>query len=575
MAIKFLQKFIKGMSKAFEEKPQIEPDDFELEHFLFYHGLAGTTPLNQRKFKDVKADINLAFNNQSSVQLAAALKIPPLWWEEKLRVIFQEHSPEATVALICPDLLMHEDWHVRANSSNMLAFIKATQQIDALIESINDTAINTKTAFCHQIVALAKLAQGLSKDDTAKAEATLFKYLKSSDSWMRVDSTSAACQYGREKSATLKPLLESLCEPHLLSDYCAVVASRTIKPLSLLENNSDEISVAAGASMVSGLLQAAKGTFGNDCIKEVELNRCLDSMINIASAQDFENKSYWATLLVSLCDLSHYLNLDSNINFADKKIVSKIQKKISDSTKPHEQRNSIILAGDIKQSESVDQLVKYLQKDFVFLNETIEALGKIGDNRASEPLLKLASKLVDLEERTSKGISTQPLLQDHQPEIKTYWRILQNLENLSNQKVLDFLVKQSADVAPDKRLAALNSMVTVKYALPNAAMAPVAERLGMLLTDPSLEVRTQAVAGIGTLCIKGEIPRLAQLTSAKEVSFARQVFQTLSELAQAGHKVEVETALRQKLKSVMDPHLSRKLNTLIDSLGKKAESNRK
>lgn len=225
-----------------------------------------------------------------------------------------------------------------------------------------------------------------------------------------------------------------------------------------------------------------------------------------------------------------------------------------------------ILAGDLKDTESVEQLLKFLQKDFVFLDETIDALGRIGDNRASEPLLKLASQLVDLDERTSKGISPQPLLQDHQPEIKTYWRILQNLENLSNQTALDFLVKQSADVAPDKRLAALNSMVAVKYALPDASMAKVAERLGVLLTDPSLEVRTKAVAGIGTLGIKDEISRLAQLTSAKEVSFARQVFQTLSELAQAGHKVEVEAALRQKLKSVMDPHLSRKLNTLIDSL---------
>ncbi len=568
MAIKFLQKFIKGMSKAFEEKPQIEPDDFELEHFLFYHGLAGTTPVNQRKFKDVKADVNLAFNNQSSIQLAAALKIPPLWWEEKLRVIFQEHSPESTVALICPDLLMHDDWQVRANSSNMLAFIKATDQIDALIESIDDTAINTKTAFCHQIVALAKLAQGLPKEQSANVEQTLFKYLQSPDSWMRVDSTSAVCQYGheQEKAASLKPLLESLCEPHLLSDYCAVVASRTIKPLFLLENNSDEISIAACASMISGLLQAAKGTFGSDCIKEVELNKCLDSMVKIASASDFENKSYWATLLVSLRNLSHYLNQDSKVNFADKKIQSTVAHKLADSSKPHEQRNSIILAGDLKDTESVEQLLKFLQKDFVFLDETIDALGRIGDNRASEPLLKLASQLVDLDERTSKGISPQPLLQDHQPEIKTYWRILQNLENLSNQTALDFLVKQSADVAPDKRLAALNSMVAVKYALPDASMAKVAERLGVLLTDPSLEVRTKAVAGIGTLGIKDEISRLAQLTSAKEVSFARQVFQTLSELAQAGHKVEVEAALRQKLKSVMDPHLSRKLNTLIDSL---------
>jgi len=563
MAIKFLQKFIKGMSKAFEEKPQIEPDDFELEHFLFYHGLAGTTPLNQRKFKDVKADINLAFNNQSSFQLAAALKIPPLWWEEKLRVVFQEQSKETAISMICPDLLMHDDWQVRANSSNMLAFIKATDQIEALIESIDDTALNTKTAFCHQIVALAKLAQGKQSE---KVEETISKYLSSPDSWMQVDTTNAACQYAQDNAIELKSLLNSLCEPHLLEDYCAVVASRTLKPHILLEKESDEVTVAAGASMILGLLLAAKGTFGSECLKDIELDKCLDEMVKLASAKDFENKSYWATLLRALRQLSQYLNADSKIDFESKTLQSKVSQKIADGSNTYEQRNAIVLAGDLKLTDSVDQLLKHLQKDFVFRDETIDALGKIGDNKAAEPLLKLASELVDLDDRTSKGISAQPLLQDQLPEIKTYWRILQNLENLPNKNVLDFLVKQSADVAPDKRLAALNSMVAVKFRMPKAQMEPVSGRLGVLLTDPSLEVRTQAVAGVGTLAIKDEIQRLAQFTSAKEVSFARQVFQTLSELAEAGHKAEVEQALRQKLKSVMDPHLSRKLTALIDSL---------
>lgn len=563
MAIKFLQKFIKGMSKAFEEKPQIEADDFELEHFLFYHGLAGTTPLNQRKFKDVKADINLAFNNQSSVQLAVALKIPPLWWEEKLRVIFQEQSPETTVSLIYPDLLMHENWQVRANSSNMLAFIKATEQIDSLIESIDDTASNTKAAFVHQIVALAKLAQGSQSEPV---EQTLFKYLNSADPWFRVDATSAACHYGQENASSLEPLLESLCQPHLLSDYCAVVASRTIRPLSLLENISNDTSAAAGASMISGLLQAARGTFGNDCLKDLELGKCLDSMTQIASKPDFKSKPYYATMLIAIRHLSHYLNADCKIDFADSQLRSEIIRKIADSSNKHEQCNAIILAGEMKIKEAVDGLLSLLQKDFEFLDETIDALGKIGDARAAKPLLALAAQLVDLEDRKNKGISAQPLLQDHQNEIKSYWRILQNLENLPSKEVLDFLVKQSADVAPDKRLAALNSMIAVKSELKDSPIAPVSQRLGIMLTDPSLEVRTKVVAGIGKLKVKDEIPRLVQLTSSKEVSFARQVFETLSELSRDGNKVEVETALRQKQKSVMDPHLSRKLSELIDSL---------
>lgn len=568
MSLKFLQKFIRGMSHALEEKPVIEPDDFELEHFLFYHGLAGTSPQNQRKFKDVKADVRLACNSQSSYQLAATLKLPPLWWEEKLKTIFQELPCDETVSLLSPELLLHENWQVRANAANILACLKAEGQIENLIESLHNTADNTKTAFCHQASALARLGQSASAEQKARVEETLFNYLNHNDSWIKVDATNAVCLFEPENAHKLEPLLKSLAQPHLLQDYCSVIAAKTIKPEDLLAEKSD-LSIAAGASIILGLLEAATGTFGPDCTKELDGKKCLDQMLKIAKEPSFHSKSYYATLLLAILRLESYLGskeASGGTLLEDKNLTELLETrlKLSCDFPAHEKRNAIILCGEAK--KGLNALLEGLKPDYVFVDETIDSLAKLADNQAAEPLLSLVNKLVNLEERTNKTVSAQPLLEDHTPAVKTYWRILQCLGSIPTPAVLEFLVRATNDHAPDKRLAALNSMVKVKSALPEAEIAPVSRRLGVLITDQSLEIRTASVKGVGILTIKEEIPRLAQMTSAKEVSLSRQIFQTLSELAASGHKDEVESALRQKLKSVMDPHLSKKLNDLIVSL---------
>lgn len=568
MSLKFLQKFIRGMSHALEEKPVIEPDDFELEHFLFYHGLAGTSPQNQRKFKDVKADVKLACNNQSSFQLAAALKLPPLWWEEKLKTIFQEMPFDDTVSILSPELLLHENWQVRANAANILASLNAEGQIDNLIESLHNTADNTRTAFCHQASALAKLGQSDSTGQKAKVQEVLCQFLNHQDAWIRVDATNAVCLLDGQIVTKNEALLKSLAQPHLLQDYCSVIASKTIKPASLLEEKSD-ISVAAGASVILGLIEAASGTFGPECTKELEGKKCLDSMLQIAQESSFHSKSYCATVLLAILKLKAYLGsreASDGAPLENENIPELLKTRLKNDYPVYEKRNAVILCGELKTKECLNALLDDLKPGFVFVDETIHSLGEMADTQAAEPLLSLANKLVNLEERTAKSVSAQPLLEDHKSEIKTYWRILQSLGRIPTAAVLDFLVRATSDHAPDKRLAALNSMVNVKLALPKSEIASVSKRLGILITDPSLEIRTAAVRGVGKLVIKEEIPRLAQMTSAKEVSLSRQIFQTLSELSAAGHKAEVETALRQKLKSVMDPHLNKKLNDLIVSL---------
>src|ERR1700733_9490666 len=113
----------------FTEKSTVQVEDLELEHLLLYHGLVGSSPENQRAYKDVRADILAALRNQSALQLGMALKLPPLYWEDKLKRIFSEvpaNERDAAVATLLPqtsesdwpniaDPLGHTDWRTRAN----------------------------------------------------------------------------------------------------------------------------------------------------------------------------------------------------------------------------------------------------------------------------------------------------------------------------------------------------------------------------------------------------------------------------------------------------------------------------
>src|ERR1700733_10795989 len=102
-----LAKWLRKASSLFTEKPETQTDDFGLEHILLYHGLAGSSPENQRQFKDVRADILAAISRKNSQNLCTNIKIAPLWWEDKLQRIFPEaknSAAQATTAVLLPDV---------------------------------------------------------------------------------------------------------------------------------------------------------------------------------------------------------------------------------------------------------------------------------------------------------------------------------------------------------------------------------------------------------------------------------------------------------------------------------------
>jgi hypothetical protein len=78
--VRNLRKLAFGM----KEQPTAAVEDFALEHFMLYHGLVGSSPENSRSFKDLRADLRDAVKHQSAVEMSIALKVPPLWWDDKL-----------------------------------------------------------------------------------------------------------------------------------------------------------------------------------------------------------------------------------------------------------------------------------------------------------------------------------------------------------------------------------------------------------------------------------------------------------------------------------------------------------
>src|SRR5271170_3172277 len=201
MAVSLLTRLVKGGRLLFSrlrEKPEVKVDEYNLEHMLLYHGLVGTSPENQRNFRDVRADIRAAINQRSSLQLGIALKLPPLWWEDKLNSIvaeLPENSQAVTLDLLIPDdsdhalnpesnPIKHPDWRVRANAALIVSCLHADRAAIILGGMLSDSTLTGKSAACHVAYALGKLR-------SHAARLALSEHRQAEDPWLRVDIAGA------------------------------------------------------------------------------------------------------------------------------------------------------------------------------------------------------------------------------------------------------------------------------------------------------------------------------------------------------------------------------------------------
>lgn len=576
-------KQFKRLASGLKETPKVAVDDFELEHFLIYHGLIGTSPENQREFRDVRADIKQALEAESAVQLSIALKIPPLWWGEKLAAIVLELTNEDSTKQKMIDLLLppdednadpnvvpicNSDWRVRANAASMLADLNCKQASYHLVKLLDDTTYDGKISFAHISYALGRLG-------TDQAKEALLPYLYNEENWLRVDAARALALW--PTALISHGLADALLAKHPLQDYMSIAVARQHKVADLLKTN-DPIVYQAALEMVIQIIEATSQTFNNDIGFDLGLPDCFPT---ISKATKAEPRQIRASLM-----LANWLkknqeqitdsNLDTEIqsildSFANKATADAIVAYLNNNAKTDndslgQMRHAAYLAGKLGIVEATESLERALDNNSPIVNEAIDALSLLKDKQAVPRLIAMLKKLVNLEERTSQQLSAQPVMEENTEAALTYWILLRALGALPTKESYDVLLKACLDYAPDKRQMAFESLLSVIAAEPSLMDDRFLHLVEEAINDPSTPVRVVAYKAVGQLELANLITKTVSiLAQSKEPSIKRQAKASLLQLASKGHGQAVCRAIEQKLKTEFDPYQRQDLEKILSS----------
>lgn len=593
-----LVKWFKRIASAFEEKPKVDIDEFSLEHFMLYHGLVGSSPENTKQFKDVRSDILDALKSEKSAELSIALKLPPLWWEERLLAIFSEldqTSRQTALRLLLEEphaesqsksALMHDDWRVRSNAALILASLDAQECAQQIHDALSDTANNTSPAFCHIANALGTLKLSTSKR-------LLIDHLDHAEPWLCVDAAAALSRWNPDE--VVETLAGALCAHHDMSDYVAVVVSRSIPPIEFLEHPVKEVQ-DGGCAMILGLIAAANQTFSSDVMLEPKAAYCHGKLKELTQKEPAS--ALRAATLLALCDWieanrdivseddgesvpsgaeidesrSRYIE---NSEFASQLVAT--LKGLPSTTSADgaksrfiksDERHVTRLTGNLKVKGALPSLVERLNKNSPLLADVIDAIGAIGLDDGT-PLTSLARSFVNIDDRVNLPQSKHPIAEKDVHSAKMYWHVLRALGKSTDEGSRRFLVTACRDFAPDKREQALESLVKSWSLLSDVEKEKerleVAQCIATALDDASVQARIAALKGVSSLKAVDLLSKVIKLTDAREASLSRQAFDTLADLNEASKK-KVQDALSARVATELDPHKRKKLADFLDSL---------
>lgn len=577
---------LKRIASMFAEKPKVKRDDFETEHIIFYHGLVGSSPENMRKYRDVRDDMKLAVQTNSSAQMAINLRIPPQFWTDKIKQIVDEiNERDAIIRLLTPtprdeqmtfnDIpLLHDDWRVRANAAVILAHLDAAEASEQLAHSLSDTVRNTRTAFVHQAYALGKLGQ-----DSGKA--ALLSFLSDEEPWIRVDSAGALALLTADEICL--PLMESLLVRHRLSDYAAVAVARSIPPAKLLGDERHVVRYA-GCELINGVVEAAYGSFNTDLVTEMNLHHTSEQLSDLLEQERSVAVARSAITLGDWLAMHDYNKLTQSFIETRAKVgspdfkgvvsqrIAELGEKTNDDLNAYKLRCAIYLAGHLQVSELAPQIAANMGRDRNLLDDSIATLGKLADPNTAADLVRQAEELIDIADRTNRPLSKHPIAEeddDRRRATTTYLLVIKALGSMPSAAALTFLSKTVKDYAPDIRTESFNSIIAIcesGYSLEAGALQAIKTELSHALGDPAVEVRKSALKGVSLLGVTDCVQKVVTMTGAKEVSLVREAFNTLSELAKKGDKQLVVAAAGRGLKTEPDPHKRKALKEFLDGI---------
>lgn len=605
MALTFMQRLVKGFNQTFSrfgEKTSVQLDDFELEHFLIYHGLIGSSPENQRAFRDVRADILGAVKQKSSFEMGVALKIAPLYWEEKLKTIVAEikdTQQDALLACLVPDnednmlppsqnALYSEDWRVRANAATILGYIGSSAAVERLAKSLDDTASNTKSAFYYVSNALAKFK-------TNHAMEVIEPFIYSDEPWFCVDAAGALSQWPFE--AIAEKLSKGLTSVNKLSDYTAVSVAKHYKPTVFLNDQRPTVQ-NAGFAMILALVDPTHKAFQNEQIFPVRLEDCFTRAAELTKGNATALR---VTALANLCDwlsqnrgnLRIYATSTGNDvgDIAVENVLhetkeylrsEEVKQKIDQlfnthnwqtereaATKDLEGQCLLALVGQFGLTQHLSKVEELaVEKNGFYTESGIDALGAIGSEQSVQKLIALAKTLVNPESRATRAHSPQPVVEDQPEDTDAYWHILKALGHLKYEKSFDFLLSAVQDFAPDKRQQALSSLIKVGSAinLSSEKKAQMHSYLSNSFKDVAASVKHAAIESASLLPTPEVIEEVANMTASKETSLWKESTRVLKEMAESGHKVLVLKHLEKAASATKDQNKRERMLSFAEKL---------
>jgi HEAT repeat protein len=344
--------------------------------------------------------------------------------------------------------------------------------------------------------------------------------------------------------------------------------------------------------MIIALIEAANQTFSADVVADSDVLACAAQVFALASLQPTPlsigaalSLSKWieaengddrsSSGSGSIADLRRSAKvLEDKLHTEELKQL--VKSFITDAgAEPAQTRQAVLLAGDLKLADAVPDLLPMLAADHPLLESAISALGKIGDERAVQPLVDTAKKQVTLKERTALPLSKQPVGDDNPRSTKAYWLILKALGQIPSTEAIPYLIEATGDYAPDKRDQALSSLLTIFHQCKDNAKHPtkqvvdlgtkLQEVVALAVKDPSPQVRSTALEGAALLDQTELMGEIVRLTEAVEVSVSRKAFGALTSFSRNGHGKEVSTAVEAAMRAHTNTFHQKRLSEFLST----------
>ena len=616
MPISFLDNIIAGAKKIahqLKEKPKASVDVHILEHMVFYHGLTGTAPENEKDIGRVRADIKEAISEENSNALSLALKLAPTIWQNRLADIcwqLTDEQRQSAIKLLTNgehSSINHPDWQVKANAANILSWLDAKTAAPALAATLVGAPVNAPASIDPQDkLSFVYVAYALGKLQGEEAKNALEKHLKNDDAWLRVDAAGALAHF--EFDSVAQSLAQALLDEQEALDYMSYAISRLYKPAQFLQSSQAKI-IDAGCCLICGLIEAAHSSFSDDLILETESNKCL------AQLEELAKNNGDPIIVDTMYELQNFVGADAirplypRVDYIDPytpfgrcidphnvgvRIVENLKLAIAGKAiSAAELMHSIKLAGRLKIKEAqplLCQLLEYTISGRINLaptqiNYTVSSLGEFADQNTSQVLVGFAERLVNLDERCQKPLSKQPVFEDEPEKAKTYWHILKALGMRADKSrpydmlpsvpteypEIVFLFRALNDYAPDKRAQALESLMALhknnaQITLPK----PAQQFLQNALKDPSPIMQLAALAAIVDLNQSDLAMDIMPLIDAQENTVSKQALAAIACIYNNTNKQqEIESALQTKLKTIKEEHKLTAIRDILNGTGGK------